>query len=57
MRKIDMSAEAVTARLKLVSELRRLCLALGTAKIRSHKDRTQKKKRQAGERVRQYPDR
>jgi hypothetical protein len=35
MRKIDMSAEAVTARLKLVSQLRRLCLSLGTAKIRT----------------------
>lgn len=35
MRQIDMSAEAVTARLKLVSELRRLCLLLGTAKIRT----------------------
>jgi hypothetical protein len=34
MRQIDMSAEAVTARLKLVSELRRLCLSLGAAKIR-----------------------
>ena len=33
MPQIDMSAEAVTARLKLVSELRRLCLSLGTAKI------------------------
>ena len=33
MRQIDMSAEAVTARLKLVSQLRRLCLSLGTAKI------------------------
>jgi len=33
MREIDMSAEAVTARLKLVSQLRRLCLSLGTAKI------------------------
>ena len=32
MRKIDMSAEAVTARLKLVSQLRRLCLSLSTAK-------------------------
>jgi hypothetical protein len=30
---VDMSAEAVTARLKLVSELRELCLLLGTAKI------------------------
>lgn len=35
MRQIDMSAEAVTARLKLVSQLRRLCLSLGTAKIRT----------------------
>jgi hypothetical protein len=34
MRKIDMSAEAVTNRLKLASELRRLCLKLGTAKIK-----------------------
>jgi hypothetical protein len=33
MRQIDMSAEAVSARLKLVSQLRRLCLSLGTAKI------------------------
>jgi hypothetical protein len=30
---VDMSAKAVTARLKLVSELRELCLLLGTAKI------------------------
>ena len=29
--KVDMSPEAVTARLKLVSQLRRLCLALGKA--------------------------
>jgi len=36
MRQIDMSAEAVTARLKLVSQLHRLCLSLGTAKIRSN---------------------
>jgi hypothetical protein len=33
--RIDMSAKAVTARLKLVSELRRLCLSLGTAQIRT----------------------
>ena len=39
MRQIDMSAEAVTSRLKLVSELRRLCLKLGTAKIRPREDR------------------
>jgi len=34
MRHIDMSREAVTVRLKLVSELRRLCLALQTARIK-----------------------
>ena len=39
MRQIDMSAEAVTSRLKLVSELRRLCLKLGTAEIRPREDR------------------
>jgi hypothetical protein len=35
MSQIDMSAAAVTARLKLVSQLRRLCLSLGTAKVES----------------------
>ena len=30
--KVDMSAHAVTVRLKRVSQLRRLCLALGKAK-------------------------
>ena len=35
MRDVDMSAEAVTARLKLVSQLRRLCLSLATAKVDS----------------------
>jgi len=30
--KVDMSPKAVTMRLKLVSQLRRLCLALGKAK-------------------------
>lgn len=29
MMKVDMSAKAVTARLKLTSQLRRLCLSLG----------------------------
>ncbi len=33
MAKVDMSAKAVTARLKRVSQLRRLCLSLGAAKI------------------------
>jgi len=30
--KVDMSPQAVTARLKLVSQLRRLCLSLAKAK-------------------------
>jgi hypothetical protein len=30
--KVDMSAKAVTTRLQLVSQLRRLCLELGKAK-------------------------
>ena len=34
MKQIDMSAQAVTARLKLASELRRLCLLLATAKVK-----------------------
>jgi hypothetical protein len=34
MRPIDMSAAAVTARLRLVSELRRLCISLGSAKVK-----------------------
>jgi hypothetical protein len=55
MRQIDMSAEAVTARLKLVSELRRLCLALGTAKIKPHNARTKDKERRDGKKVRQPP--
>ena len=55
MRQIDMSAEAVTARLKLVSELRRLCLALGTAKIKPNNARTQDQKRSNGKKVRQPP--
>jgi hypothetical protein len=35
MKQVDMSAKAVTARLKLVSQLRRPCLSPGTAKIRT----------------------
>jgi len=53
MRQIDMSAEAFTARLKLVSQLRRLCLALGTAKKKPHNARTQDKKRRDGKKVHQ----
>lgn len=39
MKQIDMSAAAVTSRLKLVSELRRFSLKLGNAKIRPREDR------------------
>ena len=42
MRQIDMSREAVTNRLKLASELRRLCLSLATARIRELRDRDSK---------------
>lgn len=35
MRQIDKSREALTARLKLVSQLRRLCLSLGSSKVRA----------------------
>ena len=38
MRQIDMSPAAVTARLRLVSELRRLCLSLGKAKVNARSD-------------------
>ena len=54
MGKVDMSAEAITARLKLVSDLRDLCLLLGTAKIES---RTEKKNDQDIERSRCDPKR
>lgn len=33
MKQVDMSAKAVTARLKRVSQLRRLCLSLQKAKL------------------------
>ena len=33
MKKVDMSSEAVTARLKRISQLRRLCLALQKTKL------------------------
>ena len=33
MEQVDMSAAAITARLRLVSELTKLCLSLKTAKI------------------------
>jgi hypothetical protein len=42
MRKVDMSARAVTARLRRVSELRRLCLSLRKAKLRSTDEKRDK---------------
>lgn len=42
MTKVDMSAGAVTARLRRVSELRRLCLSLRKAKLRSIDDKRNK---------------
>ena len=35
MPKVDMSSKAITSRLKRVSQLRKLCLSLGAAKISS----------------------
>ncbi len=59
MRQIDMSREAVTHRLKLVSQLRRLCLSLASAKIRTEPaaktSEVQKDKRGPGN-LRKKPD-
>lgn len=41
MHKVDMSAEAVTTRLKRVSQLRRLGLSLKKAKIKQHGHRAE----------------
>ncbi len=51
MPQVDMSAKAVTARLKLVSDLRDLCLLLGKAKVEEEPKRKQKprgKRKSAG---------
>ena len=42
MTKIDMSAEAVTARLKRIEQLRRLCLSLGKATFPTSKEKNPK---------------
>jgi hypothetical protein len=42
--KVDMSAKAVSVRLKRVSQLRRLCLALGKARPVSTPSATSQKK-------------
>ena len=43
MSQVDMSAKAVTARLKLVSDLRDLCLLIGKAKIEEEPNRKQRR--------------
>ena len=53
MGKVDMSAEAVTARLKLVSELTKLCLSLKSARIKPRQ--VSKKKKVSGD-IRAQPD-
>lgn len=50
MPSVDMSAKAVTTRLKLVSELRELCLLLGTAKIETKPKSKPKSKRRGAKR-------
>ncbi len=54
-RQIDMSREAITSRLKLASQLRRLCLSLGTAKMKTRPvTRTSKPKNREPEQT--YPE-
>ena len=48
MLKVDMSAAAVTTRLKRVSQLRRLCLSLAAAKIVGEEARKAEIKNAAG---------
>jgi hypothetical protein len=55
MRHIDMSAAAVTARLRLVSELRRLCLSLGTAKINPEPTSTQRNVEKIPQKIQKKP--
>jgi hypothetical protein len=43
MTKIDMSAKAVTARLKRIEQLRRLCLSLGKATFPASKEKEPEK--------------
>ncbi len=42
MSNVDMSAKAVTARLRQISQLRRLALSLRKAKLRPATDRTER---------------
>jgi hypothetical protein len=45
MPKVDMSADAVTTRLKRVSQLRRLCLSLQKAKIKPKRNEAETSQR------------
>ncbi len=53
MRKVDMSADAVTTRLKRVSQLRRLGLSLQKARIKREEDRPQGMERRSEAKPRQ----
>ena len=47
MKQVDMSARAVTARLKRVAQLRRLCLSLQKAKLPSEEDNAKTREQQS----------
>jgi hypothetical protein len=53
MPKVDMSADAVTTRLKRVSQLRRLGLSLQKARIKREEDRPQGMERRSEAKPRQ----
>lgn len=46
MKQVDMSARAVTARLKRVAQLRRLCLSLQKAKLPAKEDIAKKREQE-----------
>jgi hypothetical protein len=46
MKQVDMSAKAVTARLKRVAQLRRLCLSLQKAKLPAKEDIAKKREQE-----------
>jgi hypothetical protein len=48
MKEVDMSARAVTARLKRVAQLRRLCLSLQKAKLPAREDIAKKPEQETG---------
>lgn len=45
MKTVDMSANAVAARIRRIAELRRVCLSLGKAKLNSEANRAKDKQR------------